>query len=128
MTENKALTPAQKNDVAAGKQLPVITPAVDIYENENEILMHADMPGVQKEDITISIDDGKLHLSGSRSMVAHGASRWQEFGEAEYSRTFSVPQTIDVATVTAHLEQGVLHLRLPKLESAKPKQIKITTN
>lgn len=127
MNENNALTPSNKSDVKAARQLPIVTPAVDIYENENEIVLHADMPGVQRENITINIDNGKLHLAGSRTVLDSGAARWQEFGAAEYSRTFSVPQSIDVANIKAHLQDGVLQLQLPKLEAAKPKQIKITT-
>lgn len=127
MSENKALTPSNKHDVNAARKLPVVTPAVDIFENTNEILLHADMPGVERENITINIDNGKLYLSGSRTVTDSGATRWQEFGAAEYSRTFSVPQSIDIPNIKAHLQDGVLQLQLPKLEAAKPKQIKITT-
>lgn len=127
MSENKALTPSSTSDVTAAPQLPVLIPAVDIFENDNEILLHAEMPGVQKEAIAINIDNGKLYLSGCRTVTDTGAPRWQEFGAVEYSRTFSVPQSIDVANIKAHLQDGVLQLHLPKLEAAKPKQIKITT-
>jgi HSP20 family molecular chaperone IbpA len=127
MSDNKALTPSNKHEVNAARELPVVTPAVDIFENTNEILLHADMPGVERENISINIDNGKLYLSGSRTVTDSGATRWQEFGAAEYSRTFSVPQSIDIPNIKAHLQDGVLQLQLPKLEAAKPKQIKITT-
>lgn len=127
MSEDKALTTQPNTEVAAAKQLPVVAPAVDIFENDNEILLHADLPGVQREDIAINIDNGKLSLNGTRTIIDTGASRWREFGALEYSRTFSVPQSIDVANIKAHLQDGVLELHLPKLESAKPKQIEITT-
>lgn len=127
MSENKALTSSNKHEVNAARELPVVTPAVDIFENTNEILLHADMPGVERENISINIDNGKLYLSGSRTVTDSGATRWQEFGAAEYSRTFSVPQSIDIPNIKAHLQDGVLQLQLPKLEAAKPKQIKITT-
>ncbi|MBM9512510.1 Hsp20/alpha crystallin family protein [Desulfogranum marinum] len=127
MSDNKALTPSNKHEVNAARELPVVTPAVDIFENTNEILLHADMPGVERENISINIDNGKLYLSGTRTVTDSGATRWQEFGAAEYSRTFSVPQSIDIPNIKAHLQDGVLQLQLPKLEAAKPKQIKITT-
>lgn len=109
------------------RQIPVFRPMVDIFENEEEILLHADMPGVVKENISVNIDNGKLYLTGVRKIETSGASAWEEFGNVEYARTFSVPQTIDVEKVNAELKDGVLRLHLPKSEAAKPKQIEIKT-
>lgn len=105
----------------------VVTPAVDIYENDDEILLYADMPGVAKDGISVNIDNGRLTLSGTRQMEASGAANWEEFGAVEYRRVFSVPQTIDMEKVNAELKDGVLRLHLPKSEAAKPKQIEIKT-
>ena len=107
------------------REVQSVVPSVDIYENDNEILLHTDMPGVVKDDISVNIDNGKLFLSGLRKLKTKGAAIWEEFGEVEYRRTFSVPQTIDVAKVNAELKDGVLRLHLPKSEAAKPKQIEI---
>ncbi len=109
------------------KNIPKVTPLVDIFENEDEILLFADMPGVEKDDININIDNGTLSLNGLRKMENSGAVQWEEFGEAEYQRTFSVPQTIDVDKVSAEMQDGVLRLHLPKSEAAKPRQIEIKT-
>lgn len=106
-------------------QLPAAPPAVDIFENDAEILLHADMPGVNKNDISISIDNGKMILSGTRRLQSAGSAAWQEFGDVEFRRTFAVPQSIDVDKVHAELKDGVLHLHLPKSEAAKPRQIEI---
>ncbi|MFH0782401.1 MAG: Hsp20/alpha crystallin family protein [Pseudomonadota bacterium] len=106
-------------------QIPTVAPMVDILENENEILLYADMPGVDKKDISINIDNGRLALSGIREVKPVGAVTWEEFGDVEYRRTFSVPQSIDVAAVHAELKEGVLLLHLPKSESARPRQIEI---
>ncbi|NOX25770.1 MAG: Hsp20/alpha crystallin family protein [Deltaproteobacteria bacterium] len=105
--------------------IPTAAPLVDIYENDEEILLYADMPGVVKDGIRVNIDNGKLALSGERKLVANGAANWEEFGDVEYSRIFSVPQAIDVNRVNAELKDGVLHLHLPKSEAAKPRQIEI---
>ncbi len=105
--------------------IPTAAPLVDIYENDEEILLYADMPGVDKDGIRVNIDNGKLALSGERKLVANGAANWEEFGDVEYNRIFSVPQTIDVNRVSAELKDGVLHLHLPKSEAAKPHQIEI---
>ncbi|CCK79843.1 MULTISPECIES: Hsp20/alpha crystallin family protein [Desulfobacula] len=103
------------------------TPAVDIYENENEILLHADMPGVVKEDISVDIDNGTLSISGVRHLTTKGTATYEEFSDVEYVRNFSVPQTINVEKVEAELKNGVLRLHLPKSEAAKPRQIEIKT-
>jgi HSP20 family molecular chaperone IbpA len=99
---------------------------VDIFENEGEIILHADMPGVMKDDVAINIDNGKMTLSGIRRLQLAGALTRREFTDAaEYRRTFSVPQSIDVNKVHAELKDGVLRLHLPKSEAAKPRQIEI---
>lgn len=107
------------------RPVPTVAPLVDILENNDEILLYADMPGVDKKDITINIDNGRLALSGIREVSPVGAANWEEFGDVEFRRTFSVPQTIDVARVNAELKDGVLLLHLPKSEAAKPRQIEI---
>ena len=83
------------------------------------------MPGVLKDDISVDIDNGRLSLSGTRRLETTGAANWEEFGEVEYQRTFSVPQTIDVNKVNAKLKDGVLKLHLPKSEASKARQINI---
>ncbi|MFH1152474.1 MAG: Hsp20/alpha crystallin family protein [Pseudomonadota bacterium] len=107
------------------RELPAYAPMVDIFENQEEILVHADMPGVVKEDVSVNIDNGRLFLSGVRKVDSRGASTWEEFGSLEYRRTFSVPQTIDINKINAELKDGVLLLHLPKSEAAKPRQIEI---
>ena len=105
----------------------ITTPAVDIYENEDEILLHADMPGVVKENISVDLDNGTLSISGVRKLETKGVATYEEFSDVEYVRSFSVPQTIDVEKVEAELKNGVLRLHLPKSEAAKPRQIEIKT-
>lgn len=106
-------------------QLPVAAPAVDIYENDAEILVHADMPGVLKDDISVNIDNGKMLLSGTRRLQPGGSASWRELTDVEFRRTFAVPQSIDVNKVHAELKNGVLRLHLPKSEAAKPRRIEI---
>ncbi len=120
---------AKRDDQQIEKNTEVyeVAPAVDIYENENEILLYADMPGVVKENVSVNIDNGKLSLAGRRDISASGTARWEEFGQVIFVRNFSVPQTIDVERVAAELRDGVLKLHLPKSEEAKPRQIEIRT-
>lgn len=124
---NEKTDPAtrQENMLEKNQELPRIAPVVDIYENGDEILLHADMPGVVKEDVTINVDNGKLEICGSRRLQTKGSSSWQEFGDVEFRRVFSVPQSIDVEKVHAELKDGVLRLHLPKAASSKPRTITI---
>jgi len=125
MSENTEITKREETTPERSHQIPAIAPVVDIYENDDEILLHADMPGVTKEDVAVNVDNGKLLISGVRNLSTNGAANWEEFGDVEYQRTFSVPQTIDVAKVNAELKDGVLRLHLPKSEAAKPRVIEI---
>jgi len=123
----------QSVTVAGGQQpeetrgLRVVAPVVDIMENENEIVVYADLPGVKREDLSVHIDDGTLTLSGVIPAVQAGAVQWEEFGQVEYRRRFAVPQTIDIEGVKAELRDGVLRLSLPKSAAAKPRSIEIKT-
>jgi HSP20 family molecular chaperone IbpA len=125
MSGNAELANREETKVERSRELPVAAPVVDIYENDKEILLYADMPGVAKEEITVNIDNGKLTITGVRMMEVNGALNRAEFGDVEYRRTFSVPQTISVATVNAELKDGILRLHLPKSEAARPRQIEI---
>lgn len=125
MVENRSIAKQDETGSELTSQVQVFSPAVDIYENKDEILLNIEMPGVDKEAISINIDNGTLKLSGYRQLETKGASSWEEFGDVEYRRTFSVPQAIDIAMVNAELKNGVLRLHLPKSEAAKPKQIEI---
>ena len=124
MSENDALT-TKIDQTEASRQLRSSQPDVDIVENENEILLLADLPGVAKENLTIHIENGKLMLSGTRKMEHSGAANWEEFASTEFKRNFSVPQSIEVTKVNAELRDGVLTLHLPKSSAAKPKTIQI---
>lgn len=123
--DGKNLIEKSKTSIEATKTIRKATPLVDIYENENEILLHVEIPGVTKQDIKVHIDNGILNLSGVRTIKRKGASEWDEINDVEYNRSFSVPQTIDTGMVKADLVNGVLALHLPKSEAAKPKTIAI---
>lgn len=125
MNEKNDLAPRPDQANSLTRQLPAVTPAMDILESETEILLRVDMPGVSKEDIAISIDNGAMTLSGTRELNKTGAPNWSELHDLEFRRTFSIPQSIDLAKVNAALQDGVLNLHLPKSESAKPRQIDI---
>ena len=127
MSEKTDLVRKEESLPERSREIPTMAPLVDIYENDDEILLHADMPGVDRKDVTVNIDNGQLALGGVRKVETTGATQWEEFGDVEFQRTFSVPQTIDMERVNAELKDGVLCLHLPKSEEAKPRQIEIKT-
>jgi HSP20 family protein len=109
------------NDVPEklAQQRVTVLPAVDIFENKDELLIFADLPGVTKEDLSINFDKGQLTLEG----------RPGEFGPDEevfdYRRTFVVSQGIEADKISANLQNGVLRLTLPKPAALKPRQIEV---
>ncbi len=125
MSDTKELVKREESLPERSREIPAVAPLVDIYENDDEILLHVDMPGVDKKDLTVNIDNGRLALGGVRKVETSGATQWEEFGDVEFQRTFSVPQTIDAEKIDAELKDGVLRLHLPKSEAAKPRQIEI---
>jgi len=127
MSEKTDIAKREEASQERSRRIPTVTPQVDIYENNEEILLYADMPGLSKEDISIHLENGQLSLTGRRKLESSGTALFEEFGEVKYSRTFSVPQGIDTAKVNAELKEGVLRLHLPKSEAVKPRQIQIKT-
>ncbi len=104
-------------------------PLVDIYENDKqELVIKAELPDMKKDDITLTVDNNVLTISGDKQsdseMKDENCHRVERtFGH--FSRSFSLPQTIDTAKVSAEYKNGVLTVKLPKREEAKPKQIAV---
>jgi len=103
-------------------------PAVDIRETEDALNMHVELPGIDKKDITIEVKDGVLNISGERRYekdVKEENAHRIERAYGRFTRSFSLPRNVNADAVEASMQDGVLHVRLPKLESAKPKAIAI---
>src|SRR5512145_281102 len=109
-------------DVEHVRERPAVAPRVDVYENENEFLILADLPGVTKEGLRLDIDDDELRVEGAREPRTEGALVTAEWRAADYRRTFIVPQGVDREKIEAQLTAGVLRVRLPKAESLRPRQ------
>jgi HSP20 family molecular chaperone IbpA len=128
------LQKADKSNVPAAPEQtytgPVYTPAVDIYESDDRISLLADMPGVKAKDLKIDLRDNVLTLSGRVDAPegANEASVLCEYGSGTYFRQFTLSEAIDQSKIDAKLNDGVLHLELPKAERAKPRQISVKTN
>jgi HSP20 family protein len=107
---------------------PVVAPAVDIYENEHEYLVLADLPGVTHDGVQIRFENGELSLNASRQDDSSGEYVGSEIVAADYRRLFRIPETVDSEKIDAKLVQGVLHLVLPKASKARPRQISVKAN
>jgi len=104
------------------------SPAVDIAEDENELTLTADLPGVKMEDLDIKIEDGVLTLTGNRRFENEekkGGYHRIERAYGTFRRAFSLPDTVDADKVGARFDNGVLKVSLPKKEVAKPRSIKV---
>ena len=101
-----------------------ITPPVDIYETDNGLTVIADLPGVRKEDIDIKVDNGVLTMHGKPDYEA-GDSIVREFNLTDFYRQFQLSEEVDQEKITAEMNNGVLTIKLPKAEKAKPRQISV---
>ena len=101
-------------------------PEVNIFENKDGYVLEAEMPGVNKEGLEITLEGNELTLVGRRhSEAAPGDSIFQESHARDYRRVFELDPAIDATKVSAKMEQGILTLTLPKSEKVKPRKIKV---
>jgi HSP20 family protein len=111
--------------------LTVWTPAVDIFETEHEIVLKAELPDMNEKDIDVRVEKNTLTLSGERKYEKEfneeNALRTERY-YGTFSRSFTLPNTVKVDAVKAEYKNGVLTVSLPKLEEAKPKQIKVAVS
>src|SRR5215813_6110491 len=104
------------------------SPAVDIFETESEIVVKAELPGMDRNDITLNLEKNVLTLKGERRFEKETKDENYHRIERSYgtfSRAFSIPATVDEEMIRAEYKDGVLRIVLPKKEQAKPKQIRI---
>lgn len=107
---------------------PVFIPAVDILESANEIVVYADMPGVESKNVDVDLNENQLTIIGRIDPVEaeKEVSLYKEFNWGDYYRSFTLSEVIDQAKIVAKMEQGVLRLTLPKVEKMKPRKISVT--
>ena len=107
------------------KQRVTVAPRVDVYENANELLLLADVPGATQESVSVQLEKGQLTIEATRHGAPEGTPLAEEFRPADYVRVFAIPQGIDASKIDAQLSSGVLRLRLPKSDALKPRRIEV---
>jgi HSP20 family protein len=106
-------------------------PSVDIYETENELVLKADLPEVAEKDIDIHVENNMLTVRGERKFeqkVKEENYLRVERAYGSFSRSFSLPNTVDTEAIKAEYKNGVLTVIMPKRAESKPKQVKITAS
>lgn len=104
-------------------------PKVDIFEDEDALVLEADMPGVKREDLELTIENNVISLSGERKMEERKESENYHRVERSYgsfTRSFTLPRTVDTEKVKAEFKDGVLTVSLPKREETKARKINVT--
>jgi HSP20 family protein len=105
------------------------TPPVDIYETDEALVMKAELPGFSKDDISIELKENTLVIKGERKHedeVKEGNYHRMERSYGAFQRAFMLPMTVDQEKVKAAYKDGVLELRLPKVQAAQPKRIAVS--
>lgn len=104
------------------------SPAVDIFETKDELVFKADVPEVDRNEIDVRVESQTLTLAGERKFetdsTGDGYHRLER-SYGQFTRSFSVPNTVDTEKISAEYHNGVLTVKLPKKETAKPRQVKI---
>lgn len=112
----------------AGQLFSGWSPALDLYQNNDNVIAVAELPGMRREDIQISLHDGTLTISGERkreSSTGEKAERTERY-IGTFRRSITLPARVDANKVTATYRDGILTVTLPKAEEAKPKQIQVS--
>jgi len=129
---DQELQPTPKQEIAPEKgeltvEGPYFSPAVDIYSNETELVLMADMPGVKSDQVEVDLREGILSILGKVPVeTGSGESLLAEYRTGNYFRTFRLTDDIDTGKITASISDGVLKLTLPKAAKAVPRKIPIT--
>ena len=110
----------------APERIRYATPAVAIYEDADGYTIEAELPGVAKDGVHITVENGELTFTGSKHARPAGTCLYGEIARSDYRRTFDLDPAVDSANITAKMDQGLLSLHLPKAQDKKPRRISVT--
>ena len=128
MAGEEKLAKRQQAEVTRREERPeYYLPAVDISETSGEVILKYDMPGVDKDNVEITAERNTLTVIGNVDKEDLGELVYQETRIGNYRREFTLPDDVDVDSITAEMRDGVLTVKVSKPEKAKPKKIEITS-
>jgi len=125
MSNESAIAKTSDKMVRNLKGRAVVAPLVDIFENPNEFLLVADLPGVADDKVSVHLDRGEMLIEATRVEQPSGTALGREFPILDYRRTFVLPDTVNGDGITAELKKGVLSVHIPKAASARPRKIEV---
>lgn len=129
--EGKDIQVQEKKEFEAQGELthegPFFVPNIDILEDDNNIVLLADIPGVSKDNVDIRVEDGQLQIKGKVSKEAPGEYVLSEYSIGDYHCSFVISAVIDQTAIQASLKKGVLRVVLPKSDKSKARKIAIKT-
>ena len=131
MAQDQTLTVQDKRELRGKEEQTVpgrfYVPSADIYENDNELVVVVDIPGVEKKDVDIKVENDRLSIEARVNLDQYVDYNpvYTEYNVGHFSRTFRLSNKIDSAGIKAKVDNGVLALSLPKVPEAKPRKIKI---
>jgi HSP20 family protein len=115
--------PAAPQSVEQERQY--VSPKVNIMESKDEYVLEAEMPGVAKDGLEISLEENLLTITGRRQPDSTASLLYRESEQVDYRRAFELDPAIETGKISAHIEQGILTLTLPKAEKVKPRRIAV---
>jgi len=126
MSRETELVKREPQPLVHSEERPAVIPACDVYENNDEILVVAEVPGVTADALAVKLENGELTVKARRNASVEGGTLiMTEYDACDYHRRFAVPGGIDAGKISADLKNGELWLRLPKSEAHKPRQIAV---
>jgi HSP20 family protein len=126
---NRLLAGRSRSDSGKDESMALVewVPVVDVMETDEEFQISAELQGVEKKDVKLSVENGVLLISGRREQEEEKGKRYHKIERAygSFARSFTMPDVVDEQKVTAEFKNGVLTVRLPKSEKARPKSIEV---
>ena len=108
----------------------VWAPAIDVVEKEDKFLVKVELPGVKEEDVNVTITGGMLTIEGEKKAESEVKKKGYYYSETSYgsfSRSITIPSTVDAGKIEANFDKGILEINLPKAPEVKPKKIPVAT-
>lgn len=126
MSNNQSMTQTEPQSMARVEHRSFMKPPCDVYENIDEYLLVAELPGVDKQDLHIQVDQGEMLIEAHRqASKSQGKQLSTEYTPQDYQRRFALPTGVEQDKVQAELKDGLLWIHLPKSDAVKPRQIPI---